>query len=372
MSNKIDMLTLKLSRIFFNNEKTMFTICHDKGFIVFNTAPFAILNNRMLGGSVEIAQILEKSNILFLSSGPVEDRKYEPKNVIMFDDQKGKPIAQLKIGHNIKNIKVNSKRLFIVGRNKIFVFVTNNLSNVGTFDCYENDDEGICELAEEQNEHVVFAYPNKYEGYVNVMIIKDKRTNIKSIHVSSKKISCLSLNKKGDRLLTTATTGNTIKLFNSITGDFLGCFKRGVEKAQIFSLNFSSDDSFISCSSDLGTIQIFKSSDIENTGIDLINNEREKLGKNILDKITDKKSAPRIAKPKSKSNNQFGICKTNEISNLCCFSPNDNIIMVSSTGCGKYYQFEFNQTKGGEIKFSQVIEILCKENLSFLDGGKTP
>ena len=181
----------------------MFCICHDQGFLVCKASPFAILNNRILGGDISIAQMLDMSNIIFLASGGGEKPRYSLTHVIMFDDHKGKPVAQLQVGHRIKNLKANAKRLFVVGKSKIFLFKTEDLSNVGTFESYEDNEEGICSLAESK-ENIVFAYPAKVEGQISIMRIKDKITDVRSFYVHNKKIACIELNKDGDRLLSSS------------------------------------------------------------------------------------------------------------------------------------------------------------------------
>ena len=119
---KINPLELQLTRVFFTNDKSMFCICHDKGFLVCKASPFTILSNRILGGYISIAQMLDKSNIIFLAAGGGQNPRFPLTHVIMYDDHKGKPVAQLQIGHRIKNIKANAQRLFIVGKNKMFLF----------------------------------------------------------------------------------------------------------------------------------------------------------------------------------------------------------------------------------------------------------
>ena len=68
--------------------------------------------------------MLDMSNIIFLASAGGEQPEIPFTHVIMYDDHKGKPVAELQIGHRIKNIKANAKYLFVVGKNNIFLFKT--------------------------------------------------------------------------------------------------------------------------------------------------------------------------------------------------------------------------------------------------------
>ena len=315
---KINPLELTLTRVCFTNDKSMFCICHDQGFLVCKSDPFAILNNRILGGEISFAQMLDTSNIIFLASGGGEKPKYPLTHVIMFDDHKGKPVAQLQVGHRIKNIKANSKRLFVVGKNKIFVFKTEDLSNVGTFESYEDD--------------------------------------------HNKKIACIELNKKGDRLLSSSIGGTLIRLFDTNTGDILDDFKRGNDKAQIYSLCFSSDDKFICCSSDKGTIHIFKRNEYDEEEINEFNTVTKKFGKDILEKtIVNRQQATNITKSR-----KFAFCRTNEETSFCVFNEKDEINLVSVNDEGKFIKIIFDKNKGGETNIEHAFKILCQENLPHL------
>ena len=365
MSNEpINPLELQLTRVCFTNDKSMFCICHNQGFLVCKASPFAILNNRILGGDISIAQMLDMSNIIFLSSGGGEHPKYSLTHLIMFDDHKGKPIAQLQIGHRIKNIKANSQRLFVVGKNKVFLFKTEDLSNVGTFESYEENEEGLCSLAQNCNDQIVFAYPGKTEGFVNIMIIKGKIIDVRSFFTHNKKIACMELNKNGDKLLTSSIGGTLIRLFDTHNGNIIDDFKRGNDKAQIFSFGFSHDDKFLCCSSDKGTIHVFKRNEFDKNevNINVLNKIVRKPGKDILEKASDGK-VKSLTLTKSR---KFAFCRTNEESSLCVFSDNYIIHMVSVNEGGKFCKIEFDQNQGGETKIGEAFDILCQENLPHL------
>ena len=359
---KINPLELQLTRVCFTNDKSMFCICHDQGFLVCKASPFAILNNRILGGDISIAQMLDMSNIIFLASVGGEHPRFPLTHVIMYDDHKGKPVAQLQIGHRVKNIKANAKRLFVVGKNKIFLFKTEDLSNVGTFESYEDNEDGICSLCE-SIDNIVFAYPARTEGYINIMRINDKIINVKSFYVHNKKIACIELNKTGDRLISSSIGGTLIRLFDTTTGDIIDEFKRGNDKAQIFSLSFSHDDKFIACSSDKGTIHIFKINEYDENTIIEFNKAIKKFGKDILDKtIVNKQKAQTIVKSE-----KFAFCRTNEEASYLVFSENDEIHLVALNDGGKFYKIGFDKSQGGETKIGEVFEILCPENLPHLE-----
>jgi autophagy-related protein 18 len=358
---KINPLELQLTRVCFTNDKSMFCICHDQGFLVCKASPFAILNNRILGGDISIAQMLDNSNIIFLASGGGEKPKYSPTTLVMFNDQKGIPAAQLQIGHRIKNVKVNLKRLFVVGKNKIYLFKTEDLSNVGVFESYEENEEGLCSLSNCDGEKMVFAYPAKLEGYISIMRINNNIVDVRTFYGQGKKLSCLELSNDGEYLLSSTVNGNFIRLFHTQTGDLLNLFRRGKDRAKIFSLSFNQDNMFMCCSSDLGTIHIFKNNEYDKYTINELNRKEKKIEKNILEGEMENEI-------KMDETKNFAFCRTNEETFYCVFSEKDKIHMISINEGGKYYTIEFDKIQGGEGKIGEVLEILCPENLPHLSS----
>ena len=48
-----------------------------------------------------------------------------------------------------------------------------------------------------------------------------------------------------------------IRIFSTVTGDYLKELRRGGEKAEISSISFSGNSKYLACSSDRGTVHIF-------------------------------------------------------------------------------------------------------------------
>lgn len=86
--------------------------------------------------------------------------------------------------------------------------------------------------------------------------------NRRSISVSiiaahSGKLSCLSLNQDGSRCATTSDKGTLIRVFNTHSGKLLHELRRGVDRAEIYSIAFNGESTRLCVSSDKGTIHIF-------------------------------------------------------------------------------------------------------------------
>ena len=67
----------------------------------------------------------------------------------------------------------------------------------------------------------------------------------------------MTFNHDGTKLASASEKGTLIRIFNVDLGLCIQELRRGVPKADIYSINFSKDGKWIACSSDKGTIHIF-------------------------------------------------------------------------------------------------------------------
>lgn len=87
------------------------------------------------------------------------------------------------------------------------------------------------------------------------MIIEKSFNTLIAAHESL--IAFLALNNEGTLLATASDKGTLIRIYSTETGNFLSEFRRGTEKAEIYSICFNATSKFLACSSDRGTIHIF-------------------------------------------------------------------------------------------------------------------
>lgn len=79
----------------------------------------------------------------------------------------------------------------------------------------------------------------------------------KFINAHSSNITCLSLTHDGRVLATASSKGTLIRVFNALDGTLIQEVRRGADRAEIYSLAFSSTAQWLAVSSDKGTVHIF-------------------------------------------------------------------------------------------------------------------
>lgn len=82
-------------------------------------------------------------------------------------------------------------------------------------------------------------------------------TNVSIIAAHSGQLSCLAMNFDGTKCATASEKGTLIRIFDTATGQLLNELRRGMDRAEIYSIAFNKESTRICVSSDKGTIHIF-------------------------------------------------------------------------------------------------------------------
>lgn len=324
----------------FNQDISCFAAGTDRGFRIYNVAPFKNSFKRDLGGPINRVAMLNRCNIVALV-GSLKNKKYPANKVLIWDDAQSKVIRELVLPSQVLNLKLKRDRLFIVSEKKIFVYSLHNFEVLETLETYENIN-GVIGLSNNPWKNVI-AYPDKKKGHLMVKNYEENTKN--SFRTNQSGVACVEVNYEGTLIASASEKGTLIRIYDQ-KGNLQQELRRGSECALIHSIAFDSKNKFIACSSDRGTIHIFFLNIKGQNGINQ---------KTFIGKFT---SLLGIKNEYLNSERSFAQLRLNAGSfPICAFGENDTIYAITRDGF--FYQGKFDVTLQGDC----TIEIQQPTNL---------
>lgn len=176
------------------------------------------------------------------------------QQVIIWDDHQNKVVGELSFSSAVKAVKLRRDRIVVVLSNRTYLY---NFSDLTLLDNIETADnmEGLVAVSTDVD-HCVIAVPNVTKGHVHVQDYDLREHRLISAHESH--LACLAMSSNGRRLATASEKGTLIRVFDTRTRAVLQELRRGTEKARIYSIAFSPDCKWLACTSDKGTVHVFK------------------------------------------------------------------------------------------------------------------
>ena len=335
--------------ISFNQESTCISIGTETGFKIINACPFLDLYYRDMKGGIGIVEMLYKTNLLALVGGG-KNPVYPPNELILWDEKEGKEIGQIKLKTKIINVKLKENRIYIVTKEKIFLFDF----NLKLIDAFESKNPlGLISICYKED---ILAYPDKkIEGNIRIKNYDKKMNYFFCAHKSP--LSCIQLNQEGNLMATSSLKGTIVRIYNIINGILVKEVRRGTEGSFINHIAFDPTQKYLAVSSDRKTIHLF----FMNNNANLNNNDNNlKKSRIILEEEEKKNEVGKINLENKKTGlnginkffkyfgSEYGFTKYKISCNksICTFGPDNTIIIV--TYDGKYYQVGFESINNSE------------------------
>lgn len=329
----------------FNQDYGCFACGTDKGFLVFNTD--AKVKERFRrefeSGGIGIVEILFRCNILALVGGG-KNPKYSPNKVMIWDDYQNKCIAELECRSEVKGVKIRRDRIVVVMDEQVFVY---NFSDLKLLQQYRtcNNPKGLCALS--SGEKTVLACPAEEAGTVRIELYDLNTQHEIQAHNGPLSQICLSID--GKLLATSSIKGTLIRVFDTATGQKLQEFRRGADRAEIYSLAFSKNLKYICFCSDKGTGHIFS-----------LTQEQEDQQKNKQSSLSFMKGVLPSYFSSQWSFAQFRV--PSDCKSICCFAQDSENIIVVCSSDGTYARWQFDEKAGGEAIMLNSASFLKKED----------
>ncbi|KAL3702046.1 hypothetical protein R1sor_020068 [Riccia sorocarpa] len=237
----------------FNQDFGCFACGTQSGFRVFNCHPFRETFRREFDScGIGLVEMLFRCNIIALVGGGKAPR-YAPNKVMIWDDHQGRCIGELTFRSEVRAVRLRRDMVVVVLEHKIYTYNFGDLKLLYSVETLANP-KGLCAVSYASSP-IVMVCPGLRRGEVRVELYNQKKTKFIQAHDSS--LACFGLTLDGSLLATASTKGTLIRIFNTNDGTKLQELRRGADRADIYSINFSPSIHWIVCSSDKGTVHVF-------------------------------------------------------------------------------------------------------------------
>lgn len=321
----------------FNEDHQCFFSGTESGFTIYNSNPYMERFHRELDGGIGIVELLGKSNIVALVGGG-NNPKYSPAHVMIWDDYQNMPIAKLEYNTEVKAIRCRGQRILVVLTNRVLLYNFADLKLVAQYETTPNLN-GLCSMISNSNSTII-GIPGCKPGDLRIEIIihpagrasdqmDTKRSFAINAHQTS--LSNISMSMDGKLCATTSEKGTLIRIWNCEDGSLNRELRRGIEHANILSLNFKPNGDGICLSSDKGTIHIYSLVDKTKAKEEHEKNKKSSLSfmkRYLPDYFSSEWSQTNFSVPHSKRS-------------ICAFTPDDNNTIMILTENGRYYKYRY-------------------------------
>ncbi|KAK3798856.1 hypothetical protein RRG08_050235 [Elysia crispata] len=323
-----------------NQDQEYFTCATEDGLRIFHMDPlvqtFYVDGSKI--GSVRCAEMRFRSNIVALISGGNRPL-YDDRTVILWDMLKEKAVTKVVVKEPVLDVKMATDRLVVILRSKVILLAFPSGETLAEITTRDNPN-AVCALSHFSRKLIIPSKKSRGSIQIEDLDKDDAAPQSKPpliLQAHANDIICLAINPTGEFIATASTQGTNIHLYNTVTKE-LKKLRRGVDKANIYCLNFSKDASYLSCSSDKGTVHVWSLKDLD------------------LNPVSTLK--PLVGLPNEiKSYASFTV--TAECACLCSFGPGDAIYAVCLDGSFHKYKLgrDGSQTDTGRNCFRVSYDV---------------
>lgn len=179
--------------------------------------------------------------------------KYQPNKVIVWDDMRQKAICELEFRAVVRNVELLRNLIIVLLPLKTFFYSYSFDDTPKKLKVIESQNElGLCAA---HPDRVVI--PAETAGFVQVVHVQKEHSQL-VFEAHTTQLAALALDPTGLLLATASMKGTLIRVWDVTTGKMLWEFRRGTDRAIIWSINFDKESSKIVVSSDKGTVHVFR------------------------------------------------------------------------------------------------------------------
>lgn len=361
---------VELVSVSWNQDRSCFSAATTDGFRIFSCKPFKETLRRVQGnGGFRIMEMLFRSNV-FGVVGEGSDKLYPQNKLTIYDDHKSDLIGEFSFRSDIRAVKLSRKYFVVVLEHEISVYSFADHKLIHQIETTSNPN-GLCCLSC-HTENSVMACPGMSQGLVRVDHFGSKATKLITAHHSN--ISCMAMTVDGLLLATASVKGTLIRIFNTVDGTCLQEVRRGVDKAEIYSIALSSNLQWLAVSSDKGTMHIFSLR--VGAGGEDASNGKSAIGSRQIDRSNSSGSVDPVLLANTGSNVSsslsfmkgilpkyfssewsFAQFRLPEVTRyITAFGDQATVMMIGLDG--SFYRCSFDPVNGGEMVLDEYFRFL--------------
>jgi hypothetical protein len=154
----------------------------------------------------------------------------------------------------VRAVRLRRDKIVVALSHKVYVYNFSDLRVESQMDTSTND--GGLVVISPTTERMVLACPGLNKGQIRVELFDGGTTKFIAAHESA--LACLALSADGRLLASASEKGTLIRVFDTHTGELLHEFRRGSDKAIVYSLAFNAKNTLLGVTSDKGTVHVFR------------------------------------------------------------------------------------------------------------------
>lgn len=249
--------------------------------------------------------------------------------VVIWDDHQMSVIAELVYNETVSSVKLRRNALIVVTQKCIYAY---NLSDLKLRDCIRtyNNEKGLCAVTLGTEK---LAYPDAVKGKVMVKVYDSE---VYCLDAFDTMLACIEFNPEGNLLACASDKGTSIKIYNVETKELLHELRRGIDKAEIYSIAFHNTSDWVVCSSDKGTVHVY------NINSDSHSKTHPVFIKKVMPKYFETETS-------------YSKFRSRRVKTVCCFAKDDRTIILV-TADGVYHAIEYSDP--GECKEIHRINLM--------------
>ncbi|KAF8543236.1 WD40-repeat-containing domain protein [Trichophaea hybrida] len=234
----------------FNQDSSCFSVGVDNGFHIYSSDPCELQVTRELGGGIAVAAMLGRANFLALVGGG-RSPKYAQNKVIIWDDAKRKAVISMEFHSAVRAVRLTRTRIVVVLIGHVHVYAFSSPpTRLHVFETHENP-LGLVAISTR-----TLVFPGRTPGHVQMCDLTSGNISIIPAHTSA--LAALTISPQGDLIATASEKGTIVRLYSAQNCSLIAEFRRGMDKAVVYSLAISPTSHRLAVTSDKHTLHIFE------------------------------------------------------------------------------------------------------------------